>query len=199
MKEHTERTFVVIKTDGVQRSLIGEIIRRFERASLKIVAMKMFTPDKDRSIKHYGKDDVWYEKKGQQSIDNLKARGEQPEKPAIEYGKDIIERVVRYFSSGPVVALVIEGPGAVDVVKKIVGGTEPQSTDVGTIRSDFTIDSYRLADARSRSVRNLIHCSDAVDEAQREIALWLDPSDVISYRHINEAMLYDVDIDGYIE
>lgn len=198
-KTFKEKSFVAIKTDGIQRSLVGEIISRFEKAGLKIAAMKMFVPDKDKAMEHYGKNDEWYESKGKIFIDNLKSQDKEPEKEAIEYGKDIIRGVVNYFSAGPVVAMIIEGPHAVGIVKKLVGGTEPLTSDVGTIRGDFTVDSYPMANIDKRGVRNLIHCSDEIEEAKREISIWFDEKDIINYRHIHEAMLYDVDIDGYLE
>jgi nucleoside diphosphate kinase len=113
-----------------------------------------------------------------------------------EYGKGIIDALVNYMASGPVIAMVIEGNQAVAIVKKLVGGTEPTTSDVGTIRGDLTLDSYQLANIDSRAVRNLIHCSDQVDEARREIELWMSSNDVYDYRTVHEAMLYDVNLDG---
>jgi nucleoside-diphosphate kinase len=92
--------------------------------------------------------------------------------------------------------MALEGNQAVGIVKKLVGGTEPMTSDVGTIRGDMTIDSYELANVDGRAVRNLIHCSDQVDEANRELALWFKPEELMTYRHINESMLYDVNLDG---
>lgn len=196
-----ERTFVAIKHDGIQRSLIGEIIKRFERTGLKIVALKMFVPDMERAIKHYGKDDVWYETKGRRFMDTLAASGQTltPGKTAIDYGKDIINSVLKYITSGPVVAMVIEGNQAVGIVKKLVGGTEPLTSDVGTIRGDLTLDSYNLTDIDGRAIRNLIHCTDKPEESEKEITLWFKPEEIINYRSIQEEILYDVNLDGILE
>jgi len=95
--------------------------------------------------------------------------------------------------------MVIEGNQAVAVVKKLVGETEPASSDVGTIRGDLTMDSYSIAAIDDRAVRNLIHCSDQVEEAKREIGLWFSNDELISYKHIEERMLYDVNLDGILE
>jgi nucleoside-diphosphate kinase len=95
--------------------------------------------------------------------------------------------------------MVIEGNQAVGIVKKLVGGTEPLTSDVGTIRGDLTLDSYTLADADGRAVRNIIHCSDKPEEAEREIKIWLKPEEIIKYKSIQERMLYDVDLDGILE
>ncbi len=194
-----ERTFVILKPDAIQRSLVGEIIGRFEKSGLKIVHMEMKVLDEDRLWKHYDKDEAWFEKKGQNTIDNLKEIGREITKEAIEYGKDIIRGLITFMTAGPVVILVIEGNSAVGIVKKMVGGTEPLTSDVGTIRGDLTLDSYNIANIDARAVRNLVHCSDEPAEAEREIALWVGDDSIVKYRHINEAMLYDVNLDGILE
>ena len=194
-----ERTFVIIKPDGVQRSLVGEIINRFERTGLKIVAMKFGYAEEEKCWQHYSKDDVWFESKGQITIKSREQNGLPVTKPAIEYGKDIIRSLVKYMTSSPVLFIVLEGNQAVAIVKKVVGGTEPLTSDVGTIRGDFTLDSYELSNIDERAVRNLIHCSDKVEEAQREIKLWLEEKDVISYNLLANQILYDVNLDGIKE
>jgi nucleoside-diphosphate kinase len=194
-----ERSYVMVKPDGVQRSLVGEITSRFERAGLKIVATKMFVPDVERLTKHYGKPDDWCIEKGQRMLDAIVEKGGTPDKTALEYGRGIVEALLKFMSAGPVVAMVLEGNCAVDVVKKLVGGTEPKTSDVGTIRGDYTLDSYKLSNLDNRAVRNLIHCTGEVDEADFEINLWFKPEEIINYRHINEAMLYDFNLDGILE
>ncbi len=191
-----ERTFVMVKPDGVQRSLIGEIVNRFERSGLKIVALKLTMLDEERIWKHYDKDDAWFESKGQNIIKDLKEAGRSIEKDAAEYGKDIIRALVKFMTAGPVVQIVIEGNQAVAVVKKLVGGTEPATSDVGTIRGDYTVDSYSISAVDDRAVRNLIHCSDEYEEAQREIDLWMNKEDLIDYSIVQEAILYDINLDG---
>lgn len=201
MAEHPkkERTLVIIKPDGVQRSLMGEIIRRIERTGLKLVALKFVVPKEDQCWKHYNKDDEWFLKKGERIIADRKEHGMPIEKDATEYGKGIIQVNVNYFTSGPVLAIIVEGNQSVAVVKKIVGGTEPSNSDVGTIRGDFTIDSYGLSTLDNRAVRNLAHCSDSPEEAEREIPLWFTPAEIINYRLVQEQILYDVNLDGILE
>lgn len=189
-----ERTYVMIKPDGIQRSLIGEIVSRFERTGLKLVAMDLRLLEEEKLWLHYNKDDEWYQSKGQKLVDNMIARGETPDKAPIEYGKDIIRALVDFMTSGPVITMVWEGNQAVNIVKKLVGGTEPTTSDIGTIRGDLTLDSYEMANLDNRAVRNLVHCSDCVEEANREIDIWYDESRIVNYRHINEAMLYDTDL-----
>jgi nucleoside-diphosphate kinase len=195
----TEKTFVIIKPDGVQRNFIGEIIQRIERTGLKIVAMKMAVPLEEQCWSHYNKDDAWFQEKGARIVQERQTRGAEVTKSALEYGKEIIGRLVKFMTVGPVVIMVVEGNRSVGIVKKIVGGTEPLTSDVGTMRGDFTLDSYGLADADGRAVRNLIHCSDKTEEAEREIKIWLKPEEIISYTSIQEKMLYDVNLDSILE
>jgi nucleoside-diphosphate kinase len=194
-----ERTFVIIKPDGVQRSLMGEILGRYERTGLKLVGMKFGVADEKKFWVHYNKDDAWFLKKGTKIAEDKKANGLPVDKEPIEYGKDIIRQLVKFMTAGPVLMMVWEGNQAVAVVKKLTGDTEPATSDVGTIRGDLTIDSYTIAAVDDRAVRNLIHCSDAVEEAAREIAIWFEESELLNYRLVNEQILYDVNLDGILE
>ena len=194
-----ERSFVILKPDTIQRSLIGESIKRFESAGLKLVAMKFCLASEDTLWKHYNKDDAWFTKKGAMTIQNRQDMKMPVEKEALEYGKDIIRALVNFMSCCPVVFMIWEGNQAVSVIKKIVGGTEPATSDVGTIRGDMTLDSYELANRDERAVRNLVHCSDEVSEAEREIALWFKEEEIMSYRLVAEQILYDVNLDGIKE
>lgn len=199
MHPKKQQTFVMVKPDGVQRALVGDIIHRIERTGLKLAAIKMLVPSRSQASEHYGKNDAWCERVGERTIENMKASGEEPTKTALEYGQEVLEGLYDFLTSGPVVAMVWEGNQAVGVVKKIVGATEPLSSDVGTIRGDYTIDSYEIANIDGRAVRNLIHCSDEVSEAEREMAIWFSPEELVRYRHIAERMLYDVNLDGLLE
>ena len=195
--EQKEQTLVLIKPDGVQRGLIGDIIKRIEYTGLKLTAIKFLACEQEKLFIHYNKDDAWYQSKGQKIIDNMVARGQAPTKDAIEYGKDIIRALVNYMQSSPVVAMIWEGNEAVAVVRKIVGGTEPTSSDVGTIRGDYTIDSYGMANQENRAVRNLIHSSEEASEAKREIAIWFSDEEIMDYTHVNEMLLYGDDFRGF--
>jgi nucleoside-diphosphate kinase len=199
MHPKKQRTFIAVKHDGVQRGLVGEIIKRIERTGLKIIAMKMFVPSMEKTVEHYGKDDAWCTKVGERTIGGLKKDDKEVTKTAVEYGRDMLNSLYKYFTLGPVVGFIVEGNQSVAIVKKLVGGTEPTTSDVGTIRGDFTIDSYEISNVDNRAVRNLIHCSDKPEEAEREINIWFTPEEIISYRHIQEEILYDVNIDGILE
>ncbi|HPT08346.1 MAG TPA: nucleoside-diphosphate kinase [bacterium] len=194
-----EQTFVILKPDAIQRSMIGELISRIEKTGLKLVALKMINATEDQCWKHYNKDDKWFLEKGQKIVDNMTKAGLPIEKEAIEYGRDIIEALVKFMTCSPIIPMIFEGNKAVGIVKKIVGGTEPLTSDVGTIRGDLTLDSYELANFDGRAIRNLIHCSDEVTEAQREIAIWFNQDEIKKYRLVSEQILYDINLDGIKE
>lgn len=194
-----ERTFVILKPDAIQRGLIGEIIKRIENTGLKLIALKMLMATEDQLWKHYNKDEEWFLKKGQRTLDERKLAGMPIEKEAIEYGKDIIRALVKFMSCGPIVAMIWEGNQAAGIIKKIVGSTEPMSSDGGTIRGDYTLDSYELATLDNRAVRNLVHCSDPVSEAEREIEIWFTEEEIQKYSIVIEKILYDINLDGIKE
>jgi nucleoside-diphosphate kinase len=196
-----ERTLVVIKPDGVQRSLVGEIIRRYERTGLKLIASKMLIPTPEMATEHYmiGGEE-WLEGVGKKASEAYAKKGQQsPYATFRENGVAILKSNATYLSSGPVVAMVWEGNGATGVVRKITGSTEPMSSDVGTIRGDFTVDSYQISDVDDRSIRNLIHASGNTEEAEKEIPIWFRENELLNYRHLQEAILYDVNLDGILE
>lgn len=196
---HKQRSLVLLKPDAVQRSLIGEVVRRIERTGLKITALKMLVATREQVIEHYHKDEAWFLKKGTGIVEDRKAHNLPIEKEAIDYGKDIIEGNVQFMRSGPIVALVAEGSLAPVVIKKITGDTAPARSDVGTIRGDLSIDSYEHAAIDGRAIRNIMHCSENAEEAEREIAVWFTPHEIIAYRLVAEQILYDVNLDGILE
>src|SRR3989338_7734304 len=165
-----ERTLVLLKPDAVQRNLVGEILGRFERAGLKIVAMKLVLPTKEQAETHY------------------KINLNLPEK--------ILNHLKVFLSASPVVAMVLEGNKAIPVVRKLIGSTEPLKSDVGTIRGDYTVDSYDLADADGRAVRNLVHASANEADAEKEIPVWFSPKELVNYKSVREKILYDVNLDS---
>jgi nucleoside-diphosphate kinase len=202
MKNHpkNERTLVVVKPDGVQRTLVGEIISRYERMGLKLVGLKIALPSKEHVEKHYTLEPTWKESVGKKTIESYKKQGKTPPSDdPVKIGDTVLGNLINYMTSGPVIAMVWEGAHAVEVVRKVTGGTEPRTSDVGTIRGDYVLDSYQMADSDGRSVRNLIHASGTVEEANNEIALWFDKSEVIDYRLVQEEILYDVNLDGILE
>jgi len=194
-----ERTFVILKPDAIQRGLIGETIKRIENTGLKLVALKFTQATEEQLWQHYNKDDAWFKKQGQRVLDQRAAAGLPVDKKAIEYGKDIITALIKFMTCSPVIMMIWEGNQAVGIVKKIVGATEPLSSDGGTIRGDFTLDSYELANLDDRAIRNLVHCSDPVTDAEREIPLWFKDEEIMKYRLVAEQILYDINLDGIKE
>lgn len=186
-----ERTLVLLKPDTIQRGLVGEIITRFERKGLKIVAMKMVWPTLTQAKKHYDWSDVEKEGTGNRTIEAYKAKGLKITKTAKEYAEDVQRKLNSYLVAGPIVAMVVEGAHAIEHVRKLVGHGSPLSADVGTIRADFTIDSYVLADDVDRAARNLIHASGNPGEAAREIKVWFKEDEIIDYDLAIEELLYN--------
>lgn len=157
-----ERSLVLVKPDGVQRGFVGDILSRFERVGLKIVGMKMVWVDKEFSREHY------------------KAHVDKKFYPGLE----------AMITEGPVVALVLEGLHAVELVRKMVGPTEPRSAPPGTIRGDYAQHSYEVNDKRGTGIKNLIHASGTIEEAKGEIALWFSDKELHSYKTVHEMHVF---------
>lgn len=147
----SQRSFVLVKPDGVQRGLVGEVIRRFEARGLKLVGLKMVRVTQDLAATYYAehKDKAFY------------------------------DGLLRYVTSGPAVAMVVEGEGAVAVVRKMMGATDPAEAEPGTIRADHAL----------TIARNVLHGSDSPESAEREIGLFFSPEELHAYTRIDEAWL----------
>jgi nucleoside-diphosphate kinase len=195
-----ERTLVIIKPDGLQRTLVGEIIKRYESIGLKMVALKMLVPTVEHIEKHYTLDPEWRRITGEKTIKGYQSKGlTPPSLDPLEITAKILENLKKYMTSGPVIAMVWQGAHAVEIVRKITGGTEPLTSDIGTIRGDFVLDSYQMSDGDKRAVRNLIHASGSVKEAEMEINHWFKPEEISNYRLVQEQIIYDVNLDGILE
>lgn len=195
-----ERTFVAVKPDGVQRGLIGEVIARFERVGLKLVAMKMMVATPEHIEQHYTLDPQWRRITGQKTIDSYKAKGLiPPTEDPLEVTAVVLKNNMSYMTNGPLVAMIWEGAHAQKVVKKLTGGTEPLTSDVGTIRGDFVLDSYAMSDADERAVRNILHCSGSIKEAEDEIKHWFKPEEITNYRLVQDEVLYNPILNDILE
>lgn len=195
-----ERTLIIIKPDGIQRTLVGEIIQRYERIGFKLVAMKMLVATKDHVEQHYTLDPNWRRITGEKTIKGYLDKGLKPpfENP-LDVTNQLLKTLTSYMTSGPLIAMVWEGAHVVKMVRKLTGGTEPLTSDVGTIRGDFVFDSYQMSDSDGRSIRNLVHASGSVPEAEMEIPHWFSKDELVDYRLIQEQILYDVNLDGILE
>lgn len=186
-----ERTLIILKPDAVQRGLIGEIIGRFEKKGLKIVAAKFVMPTLELTRKHYDMPEADKIKLGERTLESYREKGIENKRSPLEIAEDIQRRLQRYLTTGPVLAIVLEGAHAIEHVRKIRGATNPLAADVGTITADLTIDSYFLSDPDERAIRNLVHASGSSSEAEREIKLWFDDSEIFDYDLAIEKILYD--------
>lgn len=187
-----EKTLVLIKPDGVQRGLIGEIIGRFERVGLKVTAMKMVHPSREDVDKHYILTEEWMRGVYEKAKTKTEANGQVfPFSDHLAYGADIKNGLVSFLMSSPVVALVLEGEMVVSLVRKLVGATESASAVPGTIRGDLSHDTYGLANSHHRAIRNLVHASGTVEEANQEIAVWFTDEELYRYEHVNDRVQYD--------
>lgn len=189
-----EQTVVFIKPDGLKRGLVGEILHRFERMGLKIVAIKMVRPTMEHFHKHYGTDkDSTIERLGGKTLSSYEKYGKNAKKelgsddPKV-LGKMVVGWLLNYVSSAPVVAILLEGRHAVDNVIALAGPTMPVVAAPGTIRGDFSTDSAAYANDEHRGVSNLIHISGSIEEANFEKNLWFSPEEIHSYKRADEAV-----------
>lgn len=195
-----ERTLVIIKPDGIQRSLIGEIIGRYERIGLKLVGMKMMVPTEELIEKHYTLDPSWRTVTGEKTIKGYHDKGlTPPVNDPLEVTRRLLLRLKTYMTCGPIIAMVWQGAHAVEIIRKLTGSTEPLKSDVGTIRGDFVLDSYQMSDIDNRAIRNLIHASGSVKEACDEVEHWFRPEELIEYTLMQERIIYSPTIDGVFE
>jgi nucleoside-diphosphate kinase len=178
---------------------MGRIITKFEDVGLKIVALKLVIPTEQQVKEQYGPNKKEIEAVGQRSIEAQLKQGVKIQETAYERGNTIVNNLIKYLTSGPVVTMVIQGNHAIDIVSKLIGSTQPLLSDVGTIRGDYTIDSYDIADADGRAVRNIIHRSATIEEAKREIKIWFKDEEILKYRLVQEVILYDVNLDYIME
>lgn len=195
-----ERTLVLLKPDAIQRALMGEILVRYERLGLKLVSLKMVVPTTEQVEGHYTLDPNWRRVTGEKTIKSYRDRGlPPPSEDPLEITAKILKNLKKYLTAGPVVAMVWEGAHAVELVRKITGGTEPRTSPVGTIRGDFVPDSYVMSDADDRAVRNLIHASGSIAEAEMEIPHWFKKSELIDYKVSREDVLYAKELKGILD
>ncbi|OGL66114.1 nucleoside-diphosphate kinase [Candidatus Uhrbacteria bacterium RIFCSPLOWO2_01_FULL_47_24] len=191
MNHKQERVYVMIKPDGVAKGLIGEIFKRIEQRGLKVVALKMFQPTVKQIDEHYPKDEAWISRLGEKTLGTYEKYGKDPKKELgtsdkFEIGKMVRIWLVDYMISYPLVKAVVQGPHAIDVVRKIAGDTLPYKAAVGTIRGDFSADSPAIANSEKRAVMNVIHVSETPDEAEHEISHWFSLDEIFEYKRVGE-------------
>ncbi len=191
-----QRTFAMIKPDGVLRGLTGEILRRIELSGLKIVALKMIRATREQIIAHYPmSDQAWVDRLGEKGLSTFEGLKLDPKvylgtDDKTEIGRSVAQSLIDYMTSGPVVPMVIEGIQVVDMVRKLAGHTLPYKAEMGTIRGDFSVDSPAVANVERRAIHNLFHASETLEEAEKEIALWFTPEEIMQYSRAGDDIMY---------
>lgn len=190
-----QRALLIIKPDGVQRGLIGKVMKRFEQTGLKIIGFKFIWADKEQIIKHYPERDDWFKKVGERTLTNyakkdLKASELLGTDDPIKIGKMVKGWLIDYLQESPLLLAVVEGYETIEIVRKICGDTIPLLAAPGTIRGDFSIDNIDLANENKRPLRNIIHSSDNLEDAEKEINLWFTPQELFDYERVDEKMMF---------
>ena len=191
-----QHTFCMIKPDGVMRGLIGEIIHRIEKSGMKVVALKMLTATPEMVKAHYPMEDqAWLDRLGDKGISTFEGLGLDVKTHLgtdnkSEIGASVAQSLVQFMTSGPVIAMVVEGIQAVDMVRKLAGHTLPFKAELGTIRGDFSVDSPAIANVEGRAIHNLFHASETLEEAKNEVELWFGKEGVAKYMRSGEDTMY---------
>ena len=189
-----ERTLILAKQDAIHRGIVGEIITRFEQKGMRIAGMKMAIPTSEVMEKHYAYDEAMLSQTGERTIKTWTEKGKVlgSETP-LQIGERIRGWNISALKGKPVIAMIFEGFHAVEVGRKIVGHTEPRQALPGTIRGDFSAESYDLADAKQRTIINLVHASGKPHEAEREISVWFSESEIVDYHKKTFNLIHSID------
>lgn len=195
MNPKEEKTVLLVKPDGVKRGLVGDIISRVEQRGLKIIALKMLNANEEKARGHYPGTDEWLIGMGNKTLENYEKYGKDPMKEIgtdnpKKIGDEIYNWNVDYLTSGPMVAMLIKGLHAIDMVRKIVGHTLPAKADMGTFRGDYSVDSPTLANEGKRAIRNLVHASGDPSESEHEIKYWFKDDDICDYKRSDEDIMF---------
>ncbi len=185
-----ERTLVLIKPEGVYRAIVGRIITTFENAGLKVVGLKMVRPNEEMAGKHYAADENWMRGIGMKMKASYKEKGIDVQDEEVEIGRKVRNQLLKHLTSGPVVAMALEGNDAIFVTRKLVGTTEPRRADPSSIRGMYASDSYSMADSKKRPIKNVVHASDEPETAEKEISLWFKPEELSDYKRADEDMFF---------
>jgi nucleoside-diphosphate kinase len=188
-----ERTLVVIKPDGVMRGIVGELVTRFERKGLKMVAVKMLWPTEALASKHYIDSEEWLLDTGTKTFNSYLEKGVQPDKTPREIGLRVRSLLIDHLTAGPVIAMILEGAHSIEVLRRMRGATNPLKADVGTIGFDYTLESYELSDAGDWAIKNVLHASDSVANYERERDIWFSADEIVNYDTAIDHVLYTND------
>lgn len=190
-----ETTVLLVKPDGVKRGLIGEVMKRIEMRGLKVIALKMVQVGEVHARDHYPNTDEWLRGMGNKTLENYQKYGKNPMQEVgtddpLAIGKMVAKWNIDFLTSGPMVAMLIRGIHAVDMVRKIVGKTVPALAEMGTIRGDFSVDSPTLANMDKRALRNVVHASGDQSEAAHELDHWFTKEEIHDYKRAEEDIMF---------
>ncbi len=190
-----QKALLIIKPDGVQRGLIGTIVKRFERVGLTVIGVKFEWASKEKIIAHYPETEAWFKKVGERTLTNYAKKGLDAKKVfktdnPVAIGKTVKQWLIDYLQESPLFFAVVEGYDVVEIVRKLSGNTIPLLAAPGTVRGDFSHDTIDLANEQNRPLRNIIHASDTVEDGEKEVALWFKPEELFAYQRADEKIMF---------
>lgn len=190
-----QKALLIIKPDGVQRGLIGKILRRFEQVGLTITGLKFIWATKEQIIAHYPETETWFKKVGERTLTNYVKKKLDAKKvfgtdDAVSIGKTVKKWLIDYLQESPLFFAVVEGYDAIEIVRKLSGNTIPLLAAPGTVRGDFSHDTIDLANEQNRPLRNIIHASDTVEDGEKEVNLWFTKEELFDYKRADEEFMF---------
>jgi len=196
-----QQALLIIKPDGVQRGLIGKILKRFEQVGLTVIGLKFYWAEKEKIIAHYPETEAWFKKVGERTLTNyanrvrLGAKNLDAKKvfntdDPVSIGKTVKKWLIDYLQESPLFFAVVEGYDCIEIVRKLSGNTIPLLAAPGTIRGDFSHDTIDLANEQNRPLRNIIHASDTVEDGEKEVTLWFSKEELFDYKRADEEFMF---------
>lgn len=190
-----QRVLIIIKPDGVKRGIIGKVTKRFEQVGLKIVGLKFIWAQKEKIKNHYPSSEAWFRKVGERTLINYKKKGLDAKTilgtdDSLAIGKMVKGWLIDYMSASPLLLMVLSGYETIGLVRKLCGDTTPLNAASGTIRGDFSSDNIDLANSNRRPLRNIIHASDTLEDAEKEINVWFEKHELFEYERADEKIMF---------
>jgi len=190
-----QKALIILKSDAVQRGLMGKIINRFERVGLTIIGLKFIWASEKEIVNHYPETNAWFKKVGERTLTNYAKKNLDAKKifntdDALAIGKTVKKWLVDYLQQSPVLVMVLQGYDCIEIVHKLSGNTIPLLAAPGTIRGDFSHDTIDLANEQSRPLRNIIHASDTIEDGEKEVTVWFTPEELFDYKRADEEIMF---------
>ncbi len=190
-----QRALIILKPDAVQRGLMGKIIQRFENVGLTIIGLKFIWATENQIVNHYPSTDKWFTTVGQRTLTNYAKKGLDAKKvfatdEPTAIGKTVKQWLIKYLQQSPLLIFVLEGYDGIELIRKLCGNTIPFLAAPGTVRGDFSHDTIDLANEQKRSLKNIIHASDTVEDGEKEINVWFTPEELFTYSRADEEIMF---------